>query len=484
MDNLKLIKAHQGYDSTNQFVIHRFEFEKGLNFTFYDSSSLINFIKLSQFSEFPEIIVQDNYIQYMNFEYILPNDSCLLTLRFYIETRMNFANLDSIIKTLLIQLINLVYKVHALKITTLNLTLDNIFVHDQKIFVYFPIDMHCVDWIDDINLTDPVVPLSYYEYDYLSIGWVLAQIFDINLDITKNFSRNQLKQYLKDSIANSKNQEIRVFEKLIMNYILITQKYRYPKQAQNELKRPRKCIFCENKKYTESDQKLVLSCGHWCHNLCFTKEMTFTILQAKNYNQICCPGNNISLQCRAKGIACSCKVKCTCEKNKFCVCQKPKFLCNCYNGTCKYINKICYCKNINRCKCLPKCKCQTISLNFFIKNKMNLNYSILRKVLLLWLMENAAATYTCIKCSHIAKYPFIKNNFKAYCIECPCGKKGPCSFCRLTNCNPRKCMSLKSYIQNIELSDAKEDNNQSLDKLDPEMFIQQDCSIPCKLKIF
>lgn len=460
--SVPLKKAHLGFNSQNILIIHRYEYQDGINYTYIDSQSRKNFIILSQFSTFPEFVICKGFLKYKNFRAITRESITypIYLLKDYIDYKLQSLNLENILKNIIMKLVKLVNKLHEHKISNLRISQQEIFVREDKILMYFPSDMHCCDWVIEKNTSSPVCAKYKYEQDFQDIGFLIAEI--LNVDIKRNLmvSRDQYKKIIEEKLRAHPYQNIvSIFKDLILNYILIDDNFRDVYSVKIHLDRNYKCIWCDSDRYSIGNPKMTMDCGHFCHKTCFNKEMTIVFILAKNYKQLCCPGNYINLQCRVKNISyCNCKVNCVCPKKTECKCKKPDPECRCKNNTCKYIKKSCYCKKINTCQCLPQCKCKILSIEFFKKYWDELNFSILRKMILLYIAENSTFYYRCRTCNHVAYYLILNKQLKAYIVECPCGKKGPCSFCRDMYCFAKKCSKLREYLTTVSCQDPKEVN--------------------------
>ncbi|OMJ77316.1 hypothetical protein SteCoe_23105 [Stentor coeruleus] len=467
-----LVKAHKAYNSQNMLIVYRYEYQDGLNYTFIDSKSRKNIIILSQFSAFPEFRIEKNFATYKNFWSIVENNITypVFSLKDYISDKLQISSLENILKDIVIKLVKLVSKLHEYKISNLRICINDIFFRKDKILMYFPTDMHSCDWEIEENNSNPVCAKYKYEEDYQSIGFLIVEILGIDIMRGLILNKNDYKCLIKEKLNSYHNQNIvNMFRKLILKYILIENNFRDVSSLKIFLNRDVRCIWCENHIYTEKNPKMALECGHYCHKICFNEEMTVVSLLAKKLKQICCPGSFKNLKCRTQNISfCNCKENCICIKNPICVCKKPEKKCTCKGNACAHEKKSCYCKNINTCQCLPPCKCKALSLKFFKKYWLWFNFSILRKVILLYISEKSVFYYKCKSCGHEAFYLVLTQKIKPYIVKCPCGIKGPCSFCQDMHCPAKKCIKLKEYLMEVSCEDA---NNLNLD--DPYKFFDK-----------
>lgn len=156
----------RGYDFNGMIVFHRYEFQDSTSLSYSDEETKVNYIRLSLMEEFPEIRVQEFSIYY---ETLNQNN----TLENYISDLPNDCNKIIEVFKIFIKLIDLIQRVHSLRICKMRIKAYEIFIVDGEIKLYFPTDMH--KYSSDFEKNEGrIEPLNGFEEDLMDFAFLIS----------------------------------------------------------------------------------------------------------------------------------------------------------------------------------------------------------------------------------------------------------------------------------------------------------------------
>ena len=416
----------------------------------FRKEAITNLFFLAREEEFPDLIVTGNDITYQ----LYPESKSMD--RYIASINSSHTFLDKLIDILL-NILKSLSLVHSRNACLLDLDINHIFIIDDKLKLYFPQALDREEPQKKQIESSPTKIKDNYSQDIVNFGILIGTSLDPNFFQSASPANiSTLSNYLIESSRSNNN--IASFKKLIERLITLDQKYislKYIQKRLNKLKlklnlasNKNICIICTLPLEPTLANPMISfqNCSHSAHIKCFCAKIFEVCLDATDLQELLCPGAEEDHCVEDYGKKCKCKQgNCKCGNKKVCKCEF--YPCICGGNICKYSDKKrCICESPRVCKCRRPCWCKPFGYKLFEDNKVNIPYTIMRKVKLLEFKQRKII-YKCPKSGHVQYYRMVNKECKPEMLKCICCGKGPCSFCHGDKCPAKKCPVYKKELE-------------------------------------